>query len=170
MCGKWLPRLAAICGVLALWMGVSEAKIRTLRANFSLLQEFRTIVSDRSPLCPVDICFPNQSQLKATLSWSAGNKTYRYFRLARAGRVVLDFWGTNSVTSEPEVWVECGRGRAGVCEFLTYQPCVLETSTPYGQVRSGYRLWRFDGVSYQDSPIGLCPLNEWIGNPIPLQD
>ena len=168
-------RVLQILGVLgALLVGcvlLSEIKLLEVRRRFVCFDPFeRATVS--IPSLEKRIVKQNLlpgSVVDAEVSWSQGNKTYLYLRLLRDGKVIWDFWGTNSLFSGPRVWFQAA-GETENREILTYQPAIYPPDTPCGNVVSGYRIWRFDGQVYRDSPLPLCPLSLWLRSPIPLQD
>jgi hypothetical protein len=110
-----------------------------------------------------------RSTFIAEFSWSQGNRTYYYLQLKHNGQAVFDYWATECLSASPKVWIQDATDTE-VGKLITYQPTVYPTTTPYGEVVSGYRVWLFDGRSFRAQTVGMCPLNLWLRSPIPIQD
>lgn len=168
-------RLLKIVGpvilLVVLWMISSEFKLHGLVSKCTSFELLNLVQHTEPQLAEkvVDLKLIPGTTVEAHVSWSAGNKTYYYCKLTRAGDTILDFWGTNSFLRSPRMWLERERGdRAS--RILTYQPAVFPQETAGGTVQDGYLLWTFDGSHYQPSAFKVCPLNLFLRNPLPFQD
>lgn len=105
-----------------------------------------------------------------SVSWSAGNKSYRYLRVGLAGdeKLLLDFWSTKSLVADPAVWLVLTEQNR-LSQIVTYQPMALPSDTPFGTTEAGFKLWSSHG-SFLAKPVGVSLVNLLLRNPLPFQD
>jgi hypothetical protein len=154
-----------------IWAGFSELHLLRFMEDYQPLEAFNLIQVTQAKLITKTVkldLLPNK-EVVGEVRWSAGNKTYSYLQLWHNKKVIMDFWGTNSLLRKPKVWLQ--KSRCDEPSFIvTYQPEVFPSATPLGKVRSGFLLWKYDGRVYGPTPLGVCPITLWMRNPFPLQD
>lgn len=171
MSGKYSKILTGLAVFLVALLGQSEVKIQRLTSDFQLMEKFSSVSKSEPQLSPIEIDVKGVPEgSTVNVSWSAGSKTYHYFRVMQNKTAILDFWGTNALFSRPAIWQEKIVTEDEYARFLTYQPLILATNTPLGAVRSGYYLWTFNGDKYIPKRVTTSPLSLWPRSFLPIQE